>query len=391
VHVMDQWTRPGPDGKRVKTGRHGKGKRWLARWTDPLSHERSKAFTTKAEAEVFLADLAGRLQSGQYIDPSRGRTPFKVYRERWLATKAGLAESTRVWYAGIAEGRVAERWDDVPLSQITEAAFREWMAAIRAEVSASRTAGHRVVVRGVMDHAVADRALMVNPLAGVRPPKLAKKKPKPLSPEQVAAYVEALENPVPGTSKHARRTAAPESCERSACFGLVLLFSAIRFGEAVALDVGSLQGRRLLITESVATVGGKQFAADTKSHRQREVSLPQVVADRVRALSGDRTSGPLLPAPQGGRWHHGVWTRKHRKACADAGLGKVKVHALRHTAISLAIGAGADVKVLQRMAGHESATLTLDTYGDMLDERLDEVSDAMAPMVPPRSRHLKAL
>jgi integrase len=52
-------------------------------------------------------------------------------------------------------------------------------------------------------------------------------------------------------------------------------------------------------------------------------------------------------------------------------------HGLRHTAASLAVAAGADVKVVQQMLGHKSATMTLDLYGHLFDDRLDEVADAL--------------
>jgi integrase len=52
-------------------------------------------------------------------------------------------------------------------------------------------------------------------------------------------------------------------------------------------------------------------------------------------------------------------------------------HELRHTAASLAIAAGADVKVVQKMLGHKSATMTLDQYGHLFDDRLDDVADRL--------------
>ncbi len=52
-------------------------------------------------------------------------------------------------------------------------------------------------------------------------------------------------------------------------------------------------------------------------------------------------------------------------------------HELRHTAASLAIAAGADVKVVQRMLGHKSATMTLDLYGHLFTDRLDTIADAL--------------
>jgi len=50
---------------------------------------------------------------------------------------------------------------------------------------------------------------------------------------------------------------------------------------------------------------------------------------------------------------------------------------LRHTAASLAIASGADVKVVQQMLGHSSAAMTMDVYGHLFSDRLDEVADAL--------------
>ena len=52
-------------------------------------------------------------------------------------------------------------------------------------------------------------------------------------------------------------------------------------------------------------------------------------------------------------------------------------HGLRPTAASLAIASGADVKVVQTMLGHASATMTLDLYGHLYADRLDEIADRM--------------
>ena len=52
-------------------------------------------------------------------------------------------------------------------------------------------------------------------------------------------------------------------------------------------------------------------------------------------------------------------------------------HELRHTAASLAIASGADVKVVQQMLGHKSATMTLDLYGHLFPDQLDDVADRL--------------
>jgi hypothetical protein len=61
----------------------------------------------------------------------------------------------------------------------------------------------------------------------------------------------------------------------------------------------------------------------------------------------------------------------------DLTFPRITIHDLRHTAASLAVSAGANVKAVQRMLGHASAAMTLDTYADLFDDDLDAVSDRL--------------
>jgi hypothetical protein len=49
-------------------------------------------------------------------------------------------------------------------------------------------------------------------------------------------------------------------------------------------------------------------------------------------------------------------------------------HALRHTAVSLAISAGADDKAVRRMLAHASVAMTLDTYADLFADDLEDIA-----------------
>lgn len=51
------------------------------------------------------------------------------------------------------------------------------------------------------------------------------------------------------------------------------------------------------------------------------------------------------------------------------------IHDLRHTAASLAISSGANVKAVQRMLGHASAAMTLDVYAGLFDDDLEQRLD----------------
>jgi hypothetical protein len=65
------------------------------------------------------------------------------------------------------------------------------------------------------------------------------------------------------------------------------------------------------------------------------------------------------------------------KAVAESGIPRVTPHDLRHTAASLAVSAGANVKAVQKMLGHASAAMTLDVYADLFDDDLEAVATAL--------------
>ena len=79
-----------------------------------------------------------------------------------------------------------------------------------------------------------------------------------------------------------------------------------------------------------------------------------------------------------------IWLRNHTfrngwfdPAAAAIGLEALTPHELRHTAASLAVSAGANVKAVQRMLGHASASITLDVYADLFEDDLDAVAIAL--------------
>jgi integrase len=80
-----------------------------------------------------------------------------------------------------------------------------------------------------------------------------------------------------------------------------------------------------------------------------------------------------LPHSQAGWFAQAV----RRAQETDRAFPRVTPHDLRHTAASLAISAGANVKAVQRMLGHASAAMTLDVYADLFDDDLDAVAVAL--------------
>ncbi len=101
-------------------------------------------------------------------------------------------------------------------------------------------------------------------------------------------------------------------------------------------------------------------------------------AGRRPGLGRDRVDDLLFPAPRGAvlrvRAARRGW---FDRAAIAAGVPGLNPSELRHTAASLAVHAGAHVLAVQRMLGHEKASMTLDVYSDLFDGDLDLVAERL--------------
>jgi integrase len=109
----------------------------------------------------------------------------------------------------------------------------------------------------------------------------------------------------------------------------------------------------------------------TKGHERREVPLPRFLIEDLARHVEDKSAADLVFIGERGAvmrsqtFQRAVLT----KAAAELGIPGFHPHELRHTAASLAIACGADIKIVQQMLGHKSAVMTLDQYGRLFGDR----------------------
>jgi integrase len=299
-------------------------------------------FQRKIHAQNWLDSVTTAVMTGTYVDPRLSKITVGEWAPRWLATKVNLKPTTRVTYEILRNKHVLPAWGDTRLAGVTHEGVASWVAGLEARgLSASSIRQTHRVFALLLGLAVRDGRLARNPAAGVPLPRAVRA-------EQVYltyAQVDGLAN------------AAGEY--RLAV--LFLAYTGLRFGEMAALRVRNLDllRRRANITQSVAEVRG-------------------LVDDLAAHVAGKAPDDFVFSAPRGGV----LRIRNFRRAGFEpavkiAGPDGMTPHALRHTAASLAIAAGANVKVVQTMLGHKSATMTLDLYGHLFENQLDEVADAM--------------
>ena len=125
----------------------------------------------------------------------------------------------------------------------------------------------------------------------------------------------------------------------------------------------------------------------TKTHAARSVAVsawvlkllaPAMVGKAPDELLWSRADGQPMRPPTTTHWFGAAVTHCQT---VDKTFPRVTVHELRHTAASLMIAGGANVKTVQAQLGHKTATMTLDQYGHLFPDDLDDVADKMDDLV----------
>lgn len=358
------------------------GKRWEARYRKPDGKTARKAgFLRKRDAEAYLTTVESAKLQGSYIAPGESRVTVGTLGAAWLAAH-GAAVKPSTLHSDESAWRVHVEpvWGARQVGTIRHTEVSAWVAELSRKRSATTVKRCHGVLAAILDGAVRDRRLQSNPARDVRTPR---KVPKP------RAYL---------THQQVERLADASLYPDLVRF---LAYTGLRWGEATGLKVADLDlsRRRLNITSNAVAVNGHVVVGTPKTHERRTVVYPAFLDDAMaRATSLKRPDELVFPAETGGYlrqgnaqsgWFAGACKRARREDAADAAearsrgegiravMPRVTPHDLRHTAASLAISAGANVKAVQRMLGHASAAMTLDTYADLLDDDLDDVASAL--------------
>ena len=123
---------------------------------------------------------------------------------------------------------------------------------------------------------------------------------------------------------------------------------------------------RLAIRRDVDDLG---HIEEVKTYKHRDVPIGgEILQLLASAADGRDDDAWLVPDEHGNVWTTARWRKVWSTILIRTGITDFDTYELRHTAASLAIAAGADVKTVQVMLGHSSATTTLDVYRHLWEE-----------------------
>ncbi|MGH3556634.1 tyrosine-type recombinase/integrase [Mycobacterium sp.] len=357
----------------MPSANHGQGKRWRARYVDGDGREVARGFARKADAQKWLDDVTSTIVTGLYVAPGAGTVTVGQMHEQWLTTHGHLKATTKATRASAWAVHVRDVWEDTAVGDVQTSAVRAWVGDLVAAASEAATIENALgVLRMVLALAVEDRRIARNPCEGVKAP--------PRKHNQ-RAYL-----------THAQVDELASTMVRDGLVVRFLAYTGLRYGEMAALTVEDFDmlRRRVTVRRSVTEVAGKLTWSTPKNHERRSVPFPRFLAEDLAArMRGKRREDLVFSAPSGGVLRIATFRTRvfnpavdKLRALDDDGAPttdwpRPTLHDLRHTAVSLAISAGANVKAVQTMLGHKSAALTLDTYADLFPDDLEAVADAL--------------
>lgn len=365
-------------------------KRWRVDYRKPGSGRQytKRGFSRRKDAEAWAAEhVVTAIAQGSYVDPVDSRTTVGALLPAWLEKKRlackpsyldDLEDAARVY--------VLPAWGHVALRDVTRSGVQRWVSDIASgrftseerqgsdarlegkPKSASVVKRAHGVLAGVLDDAVADRLVATNAARGVTLPRKER-------------------------SRHVYLT-APElfrlagECGYHRSLVLTLGLTGMRWGEATALRIDDVDRarRRISVTKSATQVRGRVVIGSPKTSEVRSVFYPAMLDD-ILPLAGRHDDSLLFFDPDGlpGGYVRQLKSPKAEgwfaRACDAAGLPRMTLHDLRHTAASLMVSTGASVKSVQRQLGHASAAMTLDVYADLFDADLESAAAGMEELL----------
>lgn len=344
--------------------------------TDPVTGKRKQSCTTHdslAEAREALARVRVEVKDGKYVTNSA--VTFAECAETWLAGRRKVKKGTLYGYRSDLRP-VMEALGDLPVQKITR-------GDVEALVTKRLTEGGRRG-EGVSPRTV---ALMLTLTSAILTDAVRRK----LVRVNVAEHVELPEpeeefRGSAWTVDEARTFLAQIADDRLAAAWRLSLYG-LRRGEVLGLswDLIDLDAGRAVVRDTRRAIGGEILTSSTKNRKERVVPLgPEVVAalrtlrktqaqERLAAGEAYENTGlvvvnelgtPVRPERYSDLFH------THREA---AGLPRIRLHDLRHTAASLLAENGVPIITAASLLGHDPMVFAK-TYAHVYDEGLTEAS-----------------
>ena len=361
----------------VEVGRSAEGRR-QQRW--------HSGFSTKKAAESALTKILGKLQKGDYVEPSKGT--LDAFLQKWIeSSRVNLRPGTWQSYKTSLDAYVRPALGQLSLQQLTPALLNKFYADQLAHgrchgkggLSAPTVRRTHTILRKALSDAVRWRYLSRNPCDDATPPKPKPAEMKTWNADELRAFLEQAQT------------------DRLYAAFLLAATTGMRRGEVLGVRWNDLDldAGRLSVTQTLIAVQYQlMFSTPKTAKGRRSVALDSVTVAELRRHKARQNEERLT---LGGGWpdHDLVFTQedgspvhpetfsrdRFQRYVKAAELPRIKFHGLRHSHATLALAAGIHPKVVSERLGHASVSFTLDRYSHSIPALEEEAAEKVARLV----------
>jgi integrase len=304
------------------------------------------------------------------------RLTLAAFLGKWVVgMRSSIRPSTWMRYDALVRTHLIPRLGHVALTKLGPSDLSEMYGRMLADGLAPRTAGHahRVLGRALRD-AESEGLVQRNVARLVRPPRVPHAEMHALTSEQVRVLIGAAKT------------------DRLGALFVVAVASGARIGELTALrwaDVDLTRGT-VRITATLTNTEHGYVVGETKTaSSRRTIPIGRTATDALRAHRlaqaeerlrgglGRATDETFVFGDELGRPRSANLSRALHVLLASAGLPRVRVHDLRHTAATLLLEAGVHPRVVAERLGHATPALVMNVYGHVTERMQEQATTAL--------------
>jgi integrase len=350
-------------------------RRWLIRVYLGRDHETNKRnYHNRTihgpirEAQAYLTRKLRERDLGRDLEGAK--ITLNEYLDRWLETavRPRVRAKTLQDYQGMLRRYVRPILGERVLAGMRPLDLQSMYHQMSERGLSARTVRYtHVVVKSAMQQAVRWRLLLENPADGLKVPQQPRNEMRALTVDQARTLLKASQ----GTK-----------------YGPVLavaLTTGMRPSEYLGLKWQDIDWTRqtVSIVRSIRRLNGEWCFSDTKRSRSRRpiklqswiVALLRDLQTKARAHDSYPEAHDLVFRTPSGQPINGDYLAKQVRSILDlAGVPRMRLYDLRHSAATIALAAGVSPKVVSEQLGHASTAFTLDTYAHVLPHMQDEAA-----------------
>lgn len=334
---------------------------------------------TQAEVRKKMTATQRAIDNGTYQAPDK--TTVSQWLDTWMETFCAVKVKPLTYstYHVAIKNHIKPSLGALRLQAVRGVHVQKLYNRMTADgLSAKTVKNVAAILHKAFSVAVKQGLMQANPCDAAELPKAMHKEITPLTDSEIPLFLEAIKgHPFEGAYA-------------------LCLFAGLREGECLGLswDQVDFEARRITISQQLQKEKKKgaryYIAPSTKSGKPRQIEPPEIAFEYLRTERRRQTekrlaAGELWSNPDnlvftdelGHHFAIPTFYERFKRIAASIGRPDARPHDLRHTAATVAIAAGADIKSVQDLLGHATASFTLNVYAHTSEQMKKDTAARM--------------